>query len=168
MYFKKISPNTTCLYSAASMEPRNSLAVAQSCVSKPKLAEVSSDEVTIACRAIAPVPSLRSFTLIHRPPIQPAAGDVGMCRMGKRFSLLSIRQRKPVSLLAERAGVHAQPILGKPHSSRRDSSVSSRERFVPIAGAHLSRCLGLRVPSRCRRGSTHVPRNQVRVSLSRR
>ena len=39
MYFRKISPRTTCLYSAASMEPRRALAAAHSWASKPRLAE---------------------------------------------------------------------------------------------------------------------------------
>src|SRR5690606_32757001 len=38
MYFKKIRPSTTCLYSAASIWPRNLSAICQSLSSKPRLA----------------------------------------------------------------------------------------------------------------------------------
>ena len=41
MYLKKIRPNTTCLYSAASMLLRSASAAAQSLASKPRLAPVS-------------------------------------------------------------------------------------------------------------------------------
>src|SRR3989442_1161294 len=38
MYFRKIRPSTTCLYSAASMWPRSLSAAAHSFCSKPRLA----------------------------------------------------------------------------------------------------------------------------------
>jgi len=41
MYLRKMSPSTTCLYSAASMERRRALAAAHSWASKPRLAAVA-------------------------------------------------------------------------------------------------------------------------------
>lgn len=43
MYFKKISPSTTCLYSAASMLLRSLSAASQSVASNPRLAPLPLD-----------------------------------------------------------------------------------------------------------------------------
>src|SRR6266571_9347345 len=56
MYFRKISPRTTCLYSAASMLLRSLSAASQSLASKPILAELFEDEfldLAIEARRIA-------------------------------------------------------------------------------------------------------------------
>jgi hypothetical protein len=45
MYFKKIKPSTTCLYSAASILLRSLSAVSQSFCSKPMLAEELPDDL---------------------------------------------------------------------------------------------------------------------------
>ena len=48
MYFKKIRPSTTCLYSAAPMLLRSLSAVSQSLASKPRLAAVPFEEQPLA------------------------------------------------------------------------------------------------------------------------
>src|SRR5882724_6202664 len=47
MYLRKISPRTTCLYSAASMLLRSLSAASQSLASKPRLADESAAEVVL-------------------------------------------------------------------------------------------------------------------------
>jgi len=56
MYFRKMSPRTTCLYSAASMEPRRALAAAHSRASKPRVAEVITEVVLFVIRGMARSP----------------------------------------------------------------------------------------------------------------
>src|SRR2546423_8088581 len=56
MYFRKMSPRTTCLYSAASMLLRSLSAASQSLASKPMLAEELEDDLldlAIEARKIA-------------------------------------------------------------------------------------------------------------------
>src|SRR5439155_11130070 len=60
MYFKKISPRTTCLYSAASMLLRSASAACQSLASKPRFAPVSFAEDCFCVRTFAIKRSKRS------------------------------------------------------------------------------------------------------------
>ena len=48
MYLRKISPRTTCLYSAASMLLRSASAACQSCCSKPTFAPLAFEALGLA------------------------------------------------------------------------------------------------------------------------
>jgi len=83
MYLRKMSPSTTCLYSAASMEPRMALAAAQSWASKPRLAEVPFRIVALSLRRLA-----ISLTSCYRVAnIEPLAGiELGLAFTATRAS----------------------------------------------------------------------------------
>ncbi len=71
MYLRKISPRTTCLYSAASMLLRSASAAAQSLASKPRLAVVSA----LLVLPFAMAPSWGSkWSAMARKPGSAAAG----------------------------------------------------------------------------------------------
>ena len=72
MYLRKIRPRTTCLYSAASIEPRSASAMRHSSASYP---------VVAAWAVAAPPPSAfcflgrpRAMTLVYITPVAPTDG----------------------------------------------------------------------------------------------
>ena len=80
MYFRKMRPSTTCLYSAASMLPRSVSAICQSSASYPVVALISSDAfvalgILRLWRAVVARAFPLGIPLMRLPFVDPAGGD---------------------------------------------------------------------------------------------
>src|SRR6266536_105087 len=86
MYLRKMSPRTTCLYSAASMLLRSLSAASQSLASKPMLAELLEDEFLDFPRAIREATLVESFSDWERKRQRNLVKSVIAWSMGKSCS----------------------------------------------------------------------------------
>ena len=110
MYFRKMRPSTTCLYSAASMLFRNASAVAQSFASNPRFAAVSVlvDLVLVAIRSYIHHSALFTASERWARPIAPTPSPTPPVDSAR--SLTRCRCRPPVWSIRDRRRSDAAPM----------------------------------------------------------